>query len=542
MASLHAYKRGIGYWGLMFSAISAMIGSGWLFSALYVGRIAGPSSIIAWIFGGFLVMLVALTYAEISTMLPITGGSTRFPQLTHGTFVSLFFGWITWFNLMTAPAIEVQAMLQYAANYWPCLLKVSQGQVSVHGLSAYGYTIATGMMVSFSLINVYSIRFISRINNIFSFWKLIIPILTATVLLLVSFHPHNFNNVAYGGFFPHGLKGVFIALATGGILFAFNGFKQAAEMAGEATNPKRALPIAIVGSVGITLIIFLLLEFAFLYSLTPGNLSHGWHHIALQDNNSPLTSIAVQDHLKDLLPLLYIGAIISPLAAGLMYCGSASRSLYAMSKNGYIPSFFKHLSAEGNPMYAIGLNFIVGMCMFAPLPGWQSMMAFLTSLMAITYAIAPICLLALRRQVPDFERPFRLPFATLWCTLAFYVCTLLVYWSGWDIIFKTDIGIIIGFVVLFLYQTFGKNPRKVKLDWQAGIWIWPYFIGLSVVSYFGNYGGGVGIFNDWQAAVLLAILAVICLYIATRFALPAKRVTLTLSKLNLKRYDLMEGG
>ena len=529
-------KRSITPLSLLFASVSAILGSGWLFSAYLTAEIAGPAALVAWLLGGVLMMGIAFVFAEMCAMLPITGSSTRIPHFTHGSLVSFLFAWMIWLAYLSLTPTEVQAVIQYSSFYFP-MLTHPQG-----GLTHYGYATATVLMLAISLLNTYSLRWLIRCNNILTALKIFIPLILTLSIIVLFAHGHSALHPNHSPFSPFGWHGISGALATGGIVFAFNGFKQAAEMAGEATNPKRALPFAIIGSVGITLIIFLLLEFAFLYSLTPGNLVHGWHHITLENNNSPLTSIALQDHLNALLPLLYIGAIISPLAAGLMYCGSASRSLYAMSKNGYIPSFFKQLTAEGNPMYAIVINFIVGMCMFAPLPGWQSMMAFLTSLMAITYAIAPICLLALRRQAPDFERPFRLPFATVWCTLAFYICTLLVYWSGWDIIFKTDIGIIVGFVVLFLYQAFGKNPNKVKLDWQAGIWIWPYFLGLSVVSYFGNYDGGVGIFNDWQAAVLLAILAVICLYIATRFALPAKRVALTLSKLDLKRYDLMEGG
>ena len=277
MTPSHSYKRKIGPIGLLLSAISAMIGSGWLFSALFVGRIAGPASIIAWILGGVLVMIVALTYAEISTLLPITGGSTRFPQLTHGTFISLFFGWITWFNLMTAPAIEVQAMIQYAGNYWPGLL--AHHAHSLHGLSGWGYLTATGLMLVFSVINIYSIRLIMTINSIFSLWKLVIPVMTAIVLMAVAFHPHNFNNPAYGGFFPTGWKGVLTALATGGILFAFNGFKQAVELAGEANNPGRTVFFGITGSLAIVLVIYLFLQVAFISALSPKNLSAGWLYL-----------------------------------------------------------------------------------------------------------------------------------------------------------------------------------------------------------------------------------------------------------------------
>ena len=341
---IHSYKRGIGPIGLMMSAISAMIGSGWLFSALYVGRIAGPASILAWVIGGILVMIIALAYAEITTMLPITGGSTRFPQLTHGTFVSLFFGWITWFNLMTAPAIEVQAMLQYAANYWPFLLNHHNSKLyalrnlhSLNSLSPWGYAIATILMMGISIINIYSIRLITRLNNIFSFWKLVIPIMTAIVLMITVFHTHNFNNHAYGGFLPHGWKGVFIALATGGILFAFNGFKQAVELAGEASNPGRTVLIGIVGSLIIVLIIYLLLQISFIGVLGTSSLSKGWINLHFAGDAGPLAGLLMSLGITWMAILLYIDALIATSAAGLVYSTSASRTLYGLSTNRQLP-------------------------------------------------------------------------------------------------------------------------------------------------------------------------------------------------------------
>ena len=78
--------------------------------------------------------------------------------------------------------------------------------------------------------------------------------------------------------------------------------------------------------------------------------------------------------------------------------------------------------------------------------------------MAITYAIAPICLLALRDQAPNQLRPFKLPFVKLWSWTAFYICTLLMYWSGWNIISKLGISLIIGLIILFGYH-FGTKTR-----------------------------------------------------------------------------------
>src|SRR3990167_10720736 len=83
---------------LLFASISAIIGSGWLFSAYYTSTLAGPASIISWLLGGLAVMIVAFTFAELSAFVPVTGASIRVPRYTHGLVVGFIFAWILWLS------------------------------------------------------------------------------------------------------------------------------------------------------------------------------------------------------------------------------------------------------------------------------------------------------------------------------------------------------------------------------------------------------------------------------------------------------------
>ncbi|QTS84204.1 APC family permease [Coxiella endosymbiont of Amblyomma nuttalli] len=508
-------KRSITPFSLLLASVSTILGSGWLFATYYAAKLAGPSSIFAWLIGGAAAITVAFVFAELCAMLPITGSSIRIPYYTHGTLVSFLFSWIIWLSYASLVSTEVQAIMQYLNYFFPSLV-YNDG-----GLTEDGYIVATVFMLSITALNIFSLRCLLRFNSGLTLLKIAIPTIVALTILAFYFSPQRLIHPAHATFMPFGLHGVLSAVTSGGIVFAFNGFKQACEIAGEAKNPAQALPFAIIGSLVICLLVYLLLQFAFLSSLTPDNLAHGWDHLALQSGTSPITAVVHQRHLDFLLPILYVGAIIGPLAAALMYISSGARALYGMSKNHHIPLLFQRLTSQESPIIAIITNFILGMCLFAPLPGWDRMITFLTSLMALTYGIAPICLLALRQQLPDYHRPFKLPFVTIWATFAFYICTLLTYWSGWVIISKLGIAMFIGFTVLLIHRAFIEPAKRFSFDWQASTWIWPYFLGVTLISYLGNFGGGKGVIPFGWDFVVAGVLCILIIWLAVRFKLPA---------------------
>jgi len=516
-------QRTIGKLPLLFTSVSTILGSGWLFSSYYSTLYAGPSSIISWLLGGLFVIIIAFVYAELVSMVPITGSSTRIPHYTHGSTVSFMFAWMIWLSYATFVATETQAVLQYLNFFFPGITK------STGGLTTDGLIYAAITMLGISIINVYSLKWLIRLNNILTLFKIFIPLIISISILLYFFTPVRAFTPAGSPFIPFGSYGILQAISTGGILFAFSGFKQACEVAGEVENPKKAIPFAIIGSVALTLILFILLQIAFLTSLTDQNLLSGWKNLSLTNNQSPLASILDQNDFHALVPLLYIGAIIAPLASGFMYCSSAARSLYGMSKNGYIPKFFEYLTPSRNPIYAIIANFLLGMMLFLPLPGWDKMVTFLTSLMSVTYSVGPVALLALRYQVPNMERPIKLPFDKFWAYVAFYICTLLTYWTGWENVSKLAFSLVLSLIVFTIYHLIVQRGKGKELDLKASIWIWPYFTGIIFFSYMGSFGGK-NIIPFGLDLFLISIFCLIILYLGVRFRLHESR-TKELTKL-----------
>ncbi len=518
-------KRSISTLSLLFTSVSAILGSGWLFAAFYTTEQAGPGAYLAWLIGVFIVIIIAYTYAEISAMIPITGSTSRIPRYTHGTIVSYIYSWIIWLSYVSLAPTEVQAVIQYLNFFFPSLTHVG-GR-----LTEIGYIVATILMFGMTTLNVFSIRWLIRCNNVFTVMKIVIPIFICLVILAEFFNPTKLIHPEHASFLPFGMHGVFSAISTGGIVFAFNGFKQACEMAGEATNPKRAIPIAVIGSVIICLIIYILLQTAFISALTPENLQHGWSHIVIHGKSSPFAGIVTQTQKTWLMPILYIGAIIGPLAAGLMYISSSARALFAMSKNDYLPKIFGLRNAHNHPWFAVWVCFAIGMFAFAPLPGWRNMITFLASLMAASYAISPICLLTLRKQVPDLNRPLKLPFIKTWATGAFFFCNLLSYWAGWDVIYKQDICLMVSVAFLFAYHYGTERGRHLHLDYKAATWIWPYFAGMALISYCGNFGGGHHIIPFGWDMVTLLVFSIAIITLAVRFTLPTEKTKRYLTKI-----------
>lgn len=483
---------------LFLLSINGMIGSGWLFAPLYAAKVAGSAAIFSWIIGGFSAFLVALTFAEISTMLPVAGGTAHIPQLSHGAFASFILGWIAWITALMLAPIEVQAVLQYAALFFPSLMHVVDGTPI---LTAWGYLWAIILMASLCLINILSYNGLMRFNFILCVFKFSVMLLTIFAISHIRFNSVNFSGMFSTVSSIQGWHAIFSAVATGGIVLAFNGFKSGVELAGETNKLAIAIPLSTVGSVLACLILYLGLQVCFIGALDPGTLKGGWQNLSFSGDMGPFLGLALGLGLVWLIKLLYVNSIISPLGAGLIYVTATARILYAMSRIGYMPKFLSTVNRQKLPVWAIVVNFLLGMLSFLPLPGWQGMVNFLISAIVITYAMGPIALICLRLTLPDKKRPFRLPAAHVICLFSFYCCNLFSYWTGWGTMSKLGMVLLVGFVIFYISYLRGTIKME-KTEFKAASWIVPYLGGLVIISYLGAFGGQNVISFGWDFLVI----------------------------------------
>jgi amino acid transporter len=533
-------RRHIGTIGLLFTAVGSIVGSGWLFGALNAAEIAGPAAVLAWAIGGVMIMLIGLCYAELGTMFPVSGGVIRFPHYAFGSFASYTLGWITWIAAASTTSIEVLAALQYSTNYLPWLQRLEGG---VPVLTLPGLAVAIAMLALFSVINVFGIRWFARLNNALVGWKLAVIVLTVGAFFVTVFKGANFTRVSTGAFLPYGWSGVFSSIATAGIVFSYLGFRQGVELAGETRNPQRNVPIAIIGSTLITGIIYVLLQVAFIGALPRQALTHGWSHIGTGFSGGvgdiaaafgPLAALAAVMGLTWLAVLLYVDAVISPADTGLIYTTVTARLSYAMGRNGNAPRSLALVSARGVPWVSVILTFFAGIVFFLPFPGWQKLVGFVTSATVLSFGSGPLALLAMRRHLPRHERPFRLPLPGLTAYLAFLSSNLIVYWSGWDTVWKLMIAVVVGYVVLVAHEA-RYSSRTPPLQLRSGLWVVVWLAGLTLLSWLGNYpaasshAGNRGLLGFGVAIAVFAVFSALILWLAVSRSLPAEHMEMHLA-------------
>jgi len=484
----HKLRRDVGPVGLVFASVGSIIGAGWLFGALYAASLAGPAAIVAWLLGGIAMMLLALTHAELGSAYPVAGGNARFPRYAFGGLIGFTSGWVAFLGAVTVAPIMVQATLLYTSNYIPWLTTVADGRAV---LTAQGYVVAAALLLLFCAINVMGVRWLAETNKLAVCWKIFVPVLTVVALLASSAHGENFT--AGGGFMPSGWKGVFLALASGGVIFAYLGFEQAVQLGGESRNPGRNIPLAIIGGMLFAVGIYIALQVAFIAALDPSRLSDGWGAVSFSGDAElfgPFAGLATATGLGWLAVMLYTAAIVSPGGTGLLYTGASARLSFALARNGFAPSAFARLTPQGTPLFAIAFSFLCGLILFLPFPGWQQLVGFISAAAVIAYAMVPLSLGALRRQDPERLRPFRLPAASFLAPASFVVASEILLFTGWAVVWKIVVAILIGIALLTVSMLTETSERRPSLDWRSAVWFWPYLLGMGAISYLSSFDTG----------------------------------------------------
>ncbi len=508
-------RRDAGVIGLLFASLGGIIGSGWLFGPLHAAQSAGPASLFAWLIGGVAVLLLSFVYAELATAFPRAGAVIAFPKLSHGSLMATVMSFAVFLGYVAVPPAEASAVITYGNNYIPGLV----GPSGV--LTVFGFFVSVLLMLAFAGINALAVRLLLAVNSALTWWKLAIPILTVIVLIVIGFHP---QNLTAHGFAPHGVAGVFSAVATSGVIFSYLGFRQAVELAGESSNPRRNLPIAIVGSVLIALVLYCGLEIAFIGAVRPSDLMNGWDHLSFAGASGPFAGLATIVGATWLAVLLYIDSVVSPAGTGIIYFTTTARVVYASGQEGLIGGrLFSRLSVAGVPIVALIMTLIVGVLFLFPFPSWQKIIGFISSASVLSYGTGPIVFLTLRKTMPveQYKRPYLLAGGPIVAIIAFIISNFIIFWSG----ASTNnflFGLILIFTIIYVgYEAiFGAGIGK--LHWRGAWWLAPYFFGIWLLTYIGpkSLTGGMDLLSNLSSSIILVVFSLAVIWLAMHSGIP----------------------
>jgi basic amino acid/polyamine antiporter, APA family len=428
--STKGLKRSLGPGNLVALGIGAIIGSGLFVStAVAASEYSGPAVIVSYIIGGIGCALAGLCYAEFAAMIPVAGSAYTYAYVTMGEFVAWIIGWALILEYTLAAATVSIAWSEYLNSLLGGVLPYqwchSPWEISLNGTQGIINLPAIFILLAVSLLLIKGMQESTLVNGIIVFIKV------GIVLLFIAIGWKFINAANYSPFIipeatpgheawnRHGWGGV---LGGAGIVFfAFIGFDAVSTAAQETKNPKRAMPIGILGSLIICTILFVL----FSYVLTG---VANWQEFKVTGKEASVvytinTYMVGYKWLATLVTAAILAGFTSVILVMLM---GQSRVFFAMSQDGLLPKVFSHLHPKFRTPYKS--NFILFLFV-APLSGLVPLY-LVTSLtnLGTLFAFVLVCagVWIMRIKNPIVHRPFKTPLVPFIPILGMLICSLLI--------------------------------------------------------------------------------------------------------------------
>lgn len=465
----HTLKRTLSSAGLISLGVGAIIGAG-LFSltGIAAAENAGPAVILSFIIAAFACSFAGLCYAEFASMIPVAGSAYTYSYATMGEFVAWIIGWDLVLEYALASATVAVSWSQYF-NELLLTLGLSIPHEFLKGPWEGGYiNIPAIVIVSLlSLLLMRGTKESATVNNLLVSLKVVVVLIFIVLgwkFIDSSNHqpfiPSNkgeemvkqgqmglstfFSSEYFGKF---GISG--ILRAAGVLFFAFVGFDAVSTAAQEAKDPKRGMPIGIIGS----LIVCTLLYVLFSYVMTGLE-----NYKSFAGDAKPVATAFANTGYTFLNTALIITIIAGYTSVILVMLLGQSRVFYSMSKDGLLPKLFSDLSKNQTP-WKTNLIFMFFVSLFAgfvPVSDLGHMVSIGT---LFAFTLVCIGVLVLRKTNPELERPFKTPLVPILPILGIIVCLLLMASlpvESWE---RLAVWLIIGVVI---YWTYSRKHSKVR--------------------------------------------------------------------------------
>lgn len=486
------FKRRVGWLTLAAMTFTGMVGSGWLFASYYAAQGAGPLALGSWIVAAIATVLVGLTFIELGVSRPLAGGSARWPSMISGPFVGIMVGWTLLLQTAFGTPSEASGLLQYASKWWPGL--------SSHGkLTALGLVLAALVLILFTALNWFGVELMSRISNVVTIFKIIVPVLTIILLIAAGFDSSNVSTG--GGIAPYGGGAMLTALIGAGLIYSFGGIQTPAILAGEARRPRRDVPLGTFLGFAAAFVVYIFLQISFIGAVPNALLAKaGWHGLNF---DSPFAQLAALINMGWLAQLLLVDAVVSPSGSLLLGVGTAARTTYGLAQNHTLPKWASKVHAiSGIPRIALIVNLVISMIFLFVFQSWQGLVASLGFYFAVGYAIIAVVAGANSKDPQLKARPWMRNMGAV-APIAFIVSGLIMYWSGWS---QVWLSVLLFLIALPIAAFVMARDRKIFTPTVLvhGLWFLIYMVFIMAMSAVGSFGGA-----GWLPAPIDSILVAI---------------------------------
>ncbi|WP_354685656.1 amino acid permease [Cupriavidus necator] len=432
-------KKVLGPIDLVMMGIGAIIGTG-IFVLTGTGALtAGPALTVSFVIAALACGFAALCYAEFASAIPVSGSIYTYSYATLGEIVAWMIGWdlLLEYGLATS-AVSVgwsgyfQSLMAGFGLKLPAALSAAPG--SVPGVQTLLNLPACLIMLAITWVVSYGVRESTRVNN------LMVAVKIGVVLLFISVGVWHVQPANWQPFAPFGFSGIFNAAAL--VFFAFIGFDAVTSAAEEVRNPRRDLPIGIIGSLAVCTVLYVVVA-AIMTGIVPFARFAGVDHpvsLALQ--------FAGQNWVAGFVDL---GAILGMTTVILVMTYGQTRVIFAMSRDGLLP---EKLSAvhpvHATPYFAtwtVGIVF-AAIAAFVPL----NVLAELINIGTLAaFTLISVAVLVLRKTRPDLPRAFRCPGVPVVPLLSIGFCLFLMAHLQAPTWIAFLVWLTLGLVIYFAY-------------------------------------------------------------------------------------------
>lgn len=442
--------------------VAAMIG-GAIFVLVGPGMAeAGPALMIAFLLNGVITMFTALTYAELSSALPDTGGGYRWVREGLPRPNAFLSGWMSWFAHIVAGSLYAVAFASFLAHLLEMANIVESSFALEKGLAALA-------IVIFTFINVRGTSPTSKVGNAITITQItIIGLLIVAALFAMAFTnkswPDNFSE-----FFPKGFSG--LAIAMGLTFIAFEGYEVIAQTGNELKNPKKNIPRAILISLCAVVAIYIIFTFSFIGGLSSETVKQpSWEFIG---GFGELGIIEAANHFLPFGALIVLaGGFVSTLAALNATTYSSSRVSYAMGTQYNLPHFFGKIHSKyKTPAISTVASGIIMLIMAVSMDltgiAFAASVMFLFLFAQVNYAAITIRRLYGKKLEYTFKTPFFPIIPTLGVLSAIGLAVYLLFTQphSWAI---AILWVIIGFVIYRFYTAKKEIEHYAPLIYNQG--------------------------------------------------------------------------